>query len=171
MLKSDETLLNEQIKYSSIRVSDSEGNQLGIMSSRDAYSIALRRNLDLVLVAPNANPPVCKIIDWGKHLFELKKKKKAAKSKQTVIETKEIQLRPTTDKHDIETKLRHAQKFIEKGKHVRFNMRFRGRENTHVEIGMKVMNNIIERFGDSVTIEKQPVKNGNSLTMVFSPNK
>ncbi len=170
-MKTNETLRNKQIDIASVRVTDNEGIQLGIMSSKEAYNIALGRNLDLVLIAPDASPPVCKIIDWGKHLFEQKKKEKQSKSKQTVVETKEIQLRPNTDSHDIETKLKNARKFFEKGKRVRFNMRFRGRENTHAEIGMNMMNEIIETFGDKVIVEKKPIKTDNNLSMILAPNK
>lgn len=167
-MKITEILRNEKINIVSIRVTDVDGSPLGIMPSREAYNIALDKNLDLVMVAPNALPPVCKIMDWGKHLFELKKKEKISKAKQSAIVTKEIQLRPTTDVHDIETKLRNAKKFLEKGNYVRFNMRFRGRENTHAEIGMAIMNDIIEQLGDAITIEKKPIKTDNNLSMIIS---
>lgn len=162
-------LLNEQIKFESVRVIDSDGTQHGIMPSDSAYRLARTENKDLVLVSPEANPPVCKIIDWGKHLYELKKRAKVSKAKQTVVDIKEIQLRPTTDTHDIETKMNQVRKFLDKGKHVRFHMRFRGREATHAEIGMNMMNNILETLGDSVNIEKKPVLNGKNIIMIVSP--
>jgi len=168
-LNTQETLLNDQINFDSVRVIDDEGNQKGIMSSREARLAALAKGLDLVLVAPNASPPVCKIIDWGRFLFESKKKSKASKVKQSVVDTKEIQLRPTIDTHDLETKLNQVRKFIEKGKHVRFVMKFKGREATHSKIGMDVMNGVVEELSDLVTVEKAPVFNGNSIFMVLIP--
>lgn len=162
-------LLNRQINLSSVRVVDAKGTQHGIMSSDSAYNLAQTENLDLVLITPNASPPVCKIIDWGKHQFNMKKRAKESKAKQTVIDIKEIQLRPTTDTHDLQTKIKHAIKFISKGKHVRFQMRFRGRETSHSDIGMKIMKNILETLGDSIIIEKHPVLNGRNITMLVSP--
>ena len=169
MLNTTKLLLNEQIKFESVRVIDSNGTQHGIMPSEAAYRLALNENKDLVLVSPEANPPVCKIVDWGKHLYELKKRAKESKAKQTVIDTKEIQLRPTTDSHDIETKMNQVRKFLDKGKHVRFHMRFRGREASHAEIGMTMMNDILEKLGDSVNIDKKPVLNGKNIIMIVSP--
>lgn len=143
-MATQQTLLNEQINLISVRVIDEDGTQYGIMSSKEAQEIAIKRDLDLVLIAPTSKPPVCKVIDWGKHQFDQKKRAKEAKGKQSVIEVKEIQVRPTIDPHDLETKLRNARKFLDKGKHVRFSMRFRGRENSHSEIGMNLMKEVLK---------------------------
>lgn len=169
-MASQTTLLNEQINIASVRVIDEDGTQYGIMPSSEAQKIASRKNVDLVLVAPDSKPPVCKVIDWGKHQFSQKKKIKEAKEKQAVIEVKEIQLRPTIDPHDLETKLNKVRKFISKGKHVRFSMRFRGRENSHPEIGMKLMREVLTTLENDVIVEKQPVLNGNTIIMVVTPS-
>lgn len=164
-----DTLLNEQIRFDSVRVVDAEGNQKGIMSSREALTEAERAGLDLVLISKDAKPPVCRIIDWKKHLFDLKKKTKETKAKQNTVDTKEIQLRPNIDKHDLETKLNHTRRFIENGKHVKFVMRFRGRENSHTDIGMSLMKGVIDELGELVSVDKQPVLNGNTILMVLVP--
>lgn len=168
-MNTHKTLLNEQIDLHSVRVVDGDGEQHGIMTSKSAFDLAQTKGLDLVLISPEANPPVCKIINWGKYQFEMKKRAKESKAKQTVVATKEVQLRPNIDVHDLETKLNKAKKFLEKGKHVRFHMRFRGREASHAEIGMTMMNNILETLGDSVVIEKQPVLNGKNIIMLVAP--
>ena len=160
-------LVNDQIDVSHVRVV-AEGDQLGIMRTNDALREARRQSLDLVLVAPNANPPVAKIIDWGKHQYEASKRAKAAKAKQTKIEVKEIQLRPVTDNHDLDVKMKRARKFLSEGKKVRFHMKFRGREASHAEIGMEMMKDILESL-DDIQIEKHPVLNGMNIVMVVAP--
>jgi len=171
LLNAQQTLLNDQINLTSVRVVGEDGTQHGIMSSKEAQNIAIDKNLDLVLIAPNSNPPVCKVIDWGKHQFAQKKKSKESKGKQTVVEVKEIQIRPTIDPHDLETKLNHVRKFLSKGKHVRFSMRFRGRENSHSQIGMDLMKDVLKTLENDITVEKPPVLNGNTIIMVVSPTK
>ena len=168
-MNTQDTLLNDQITFDAVRVIDGEGNQKGIMSSKEARLEAQASGLDLVLVAPSATPPVCKIIDWGRYMFETKKKMKESKVKQNVIDIKEIQLRPSIDVHDLETKLNQVKKFIEKGKHVKFVMKFKGREATHSKIGMDVMNEIIETLGDLIIVEKAPVFTGNMILMIVIP--
>ncbi len=163
-------LVNDQIHFEQVRVIYSDGTQLGIMNTSDAISKARVQKLDLVLVAERANPPVCKIVDHGKEMYKAKKKANAAKKKQTVVETKEIQLRPVTDKHDLETKLKRAQGFIDKGKRVRFHMKFRGRERTHSHLGMEMMENILVTL-ENITVEKQPVLNGPNILMIVAPEK
>lgn len=162
-------LLNEQINLPSVRVIDEDGTQYGVMPSKEAQKIASNKNVDLVLIAPQSTPPVCKVIDWGRHLFAQKKKAKESKGKQTVVEVKEIQLRPTIDAHDLETKLNHVKKFLGKGKHVRFSMRFRGRENSHSEIGMALMKEVLKTLEKEVKVEKPPILNGNTIIMIVSP--
>lgn len=168
-MNNNTTLLNEQINLHLIRLVSDDGEQDGIMTSSAAYTIAQSKGLDLVLISPEAIPPVCKVLNWGKHLFDLKKRQKESKSKQTVVDTKEVQLRPTTDVHDLETKMNKAKKFLEKGKHVRFHMRFRGREASHAEIGMEMMNGILETLGDTVVIDKKPILKGKNIIMLVAP--
>jgi len=166
----EKILINDQIHVPEVRLIDSDGTQLGIIKGQDALSKARQQKLDLVMVAENADPPVCKIVDWGKFQYQAKKKAKADKAKQTVIETKEIQLRPVTDAHDLEIKLRRAQKFLDAGKKVNFHMKFRGREASHSEIGMQVMVNIPERL-IGCEVEKPPILRGLNIYMVISPVK
>ena len=163
-------LVNDRIQFEQVRVIDSDGTQLGIMNTQDALRRAKSQKLDLVLVAEQARPPVCKIVDRGKELYKAKKKANAAKKKQTVVETKEIQLRPVTDKHDLETKLKRAQGFIDKGKRVRFHMKFRGRERTHSHLGMDMMNDILGVL-ENITVEKEPALNGPTILMIVAPEK
>ena len=163
-------LVNDRIHFEQVRVIDSDGTQLGIMKTYDAIRQAKSQKLDLVLVAERANPPVCKIVDHGKEMYKAKKKANAAKKKQTVVETKEIQLRPVTDKHDLETKLKRAQGFIDKGKRVRFHMKFRGRERTHSHLGMEMMEDILVTL-ENITVEKQPVLSGPNILMIVDPYK
>ncbi len=163
-------LINDRIQFVQVRVIDSDGTQLGIMNTQDALRRAKSQKLDLVLVAEQAKPPVCRIFDHGKELYKAKKKANAAKKKQTVVETKEIQLRPVTDKHDLETKLKRAQGFIDKGKRVRFHMKFRGRERTHSHLGMDMMNDILGVL-ENITVEKEPALNGPNILMIVAPEK
>lgn len=162
------TLINDQIKAPNVRLIDKEGSQIGVVSLDNALSEARKDELDLVLVAPNANPPVCKILDWGKEQYRAKKAAKAAKANSTKVEIKEIQLRPVTDDHDLEIKLNRAKKFLKEGKKVRFFMRFRGREASHKEIGMEKMKDIMEGL-ENIDIEKAPSFAGNNIMMVLAP--
>lgn len=169
LLNKHQPLLNEQINITAVRVVGDDGTQHGIMSSKEAQNLATSKNVDLVLIVPDSNPPVCKIIDWGKHQFAQKKRAKESKNKQTTIDVKEIQLRPAIDPHDLETKLNRVRKFLAKGKHVRFSMRFRGRENSHTEIGMNLMKDVLKTLGDGVIVEKPPVLSGNTIIMIVTP--
>lgn len=164
-----ETLINEEIKAKEIRVIGAEGDTLGIMSADAALRIAYDKGLDLVMMAPQAVPPVCKIMDYGKFRFEKEKREKEAKKKQQVIEVKEIQLSCRIDDHDLETKAKQARKFLEAGNKVKVVMKFRGREMSHMAIGKE----IIERFGNSCadvgTIDKKPVLDGRYMSMMIAP--
>jgi translation initiation factor IF-3 len=164
-------MINEEIKAKEVRVVGVDGEAIGIMSSDDALKLAYDKGYDLVLMAPQAQPPVCRIMDYGKYRFERDKKEKEAKKKQQVIELKEIQLSCRIDTHDFETKARHAQKFLESGNKVRVVMRFKGREMSHMDIGKEVM----EKFRDAVsefgTVDKPPVLEGRFYSMVISPVK
>lgn len=133
--------------------------------------MATAKNLDLVCVAPQAKPPVCKIIDYGKYRFEAQKKAKEAKKNQKIQDTKEIRLSQVIDKHDIDTKLKNARKFIEKGDKLKVSMRFRGRQMAHTDLGMAVMKQFLEGIEDIVVVEKQPKLEGNNLFMYLAPKK
>ena len=169
-ISAKDMLVNEEIKLKEVRVIGEEGEAIGIMSSDDALKLAYDKGYDLVLMAAQAQPPVCRIMDYGKYRFERDKKEKEAKKKQT-IELKEIQLSCRIDTHDFETKVRHAQKFLESGNKVRVVMRFKGREMSHMAIGQEIM----QRFQDSCSevgnVDKAPVLDGRLLSMVIGPAK
>ena len=164
-------MINEEIKAKEVRVVGVEGEAIGIMSSDEALKLAYDKGYDLVLMAPQAQPPVCRIMDYGKFRFERDKKEKEAKKKQQVIELKEIQLSCRIDTHDFETKARHAQKFLESGNKVRVVMRFKGREMSHMAIGQEIMKKFEDACADFGSIDKAPVLDGRLLSMVVSPLK
>ena len=164
-------MINEEIKAKEVRVIDAEGEVVGVMSPEAALKIAYDQGYDLVLMAPQAQPPVCRIMDYGKYRFERDKKEKEAKKKQQVIELKEIQLSCRIDTHDFETKVRHAQKFLESGNKVRVVMRFKGREMSHVSIGQEIMKKFEEACSQCGSIDKTPVLDGRMMSMVVSPVK
>ena len=163
-------LVNEEIKLKEVRVIGVEGEAIGIMSSEAALELAEREGYDLVLMAAQANPPVCRIMDYGKYRFEREKKEKEAKKNRTV-ELKEIQLSCRIDTHDFETKARHAQKFLESGNKVRVVMRFRGREMSHMAIGQEIMERFRNSCSEVGTVDKAPVLDGRLLSMVIAPVK
>ena len=164
-------MINEEIKAKEVRVVGVDGEAIGIMSSDDALKLAYDKGYDLVLMAPQAQPPVCRIMDYGKYRFERDKKEKEAKKKQQVIELKEIQLSCRIDTHDFETKARHAQKFLERGTKVRVVMRFKGREMSHMAIGQEIMKKFEESCAPFGSVDKAPVLDGRLLSMVISPLK
>ena len=164
-------LINEEIKLKEVRVVDAEGNPIGIMSSDAALKIAYDQGYDLVLMAPQAQPPVCKIIDYGKFRFERDKKEKEAKKKQQTVELKEIQLSCRIDTHDFETKARHAQRFLKDGNKVRVVMRFKGREMSHISIGQEIMQKFRDTCAELGSVDKAPVLDGRILSMVIAPVK
>ena len=164
-------MINEEIKAKEVRVVGVDGEAIGIMSSDDALKLAYDKGYDLVLMAPQAQPPVCRIMDYGKYRFERDKKEKEAKKKQQVIELKEIQLSCRIDTHDFETKARHAQKFLESGNKVRVVMRFKGREMSHGAIGQEIMKKFEESCAPFGSVDKAPVLDGRLLSMVISPLK
>ncbi|MBE6668069.1 MAG: translation initiation factor IF-3 [Ruminococcaceae bacterium] len=170
-ISAKELLINEEIKAKEVRVIDAEGEVVGVMSPDAALKIAYDQGYDLVLMAPQAQPPVCRIMDYGKYRFERDKKEKEAKKKQQVIELKEIQLSCRIDTHDFETKARHAVKFLESGNKVRVVMRFKGREMSHVGIGQEIMQKFIEACSEVGSVDKAPVMDGRILSMVVSPVK
>ena len=146
-----------------------DGETLGIMSSSKALEMAYERGMDLVMMASQASPPVCKIMDYGKFRFERDKREKEAKKKQQTVELKEIQLSPRIENHDFETKAKHARKFLEAGNKVRVVMRFRGREMSHMAIGREIIDKFAEICSDVGTVEKKPSVDGRLMSMVVTP--
>jgi translation initiation factor IF-3 len=161
--------INEQIRDRSIRVVSDDGQQLGLMSAREAMEIAEQKGLDLVKVSPNANPPVCKIMDYGKFRFEQAKKQREAKKNQKVIELKEMRLSATIDKHDLEVKAKNVNKFLTDGDKVKVSIRFKGRQMAHTEQGMVVMNEFFAMVQENASIEKQAKIEGRNMFMILAP--
>lgn len=164
--------VNRQIKATQVRVVDAEGKQVGIMNLEDALKLAEEAGLDLVEVAPNANPPVCKILDYGKFKYAEQKKEAQARKNRSIIQVKEIRLRYNTDIGDLETKLKLAEKFLEEGNKVKFNMRFKGRELNFVELGQKKFDFIVERLSSIANVESRSQELvGRQLVLVMQPAK
>ncbi|MBD8005285.1 translation initiation factor IF-3 [Bacillus norwichensis] len=161
--------VNEGIRARELRLIDQNGEQAGVKSRNEALEIAVRANLDLVLVAPNAKPPVARIMDYGKYRFEQQKREKEARKNQKVINVKEVRLSPTIDEHDFNTKLRNGRKFLEKGDKVKASIRFRGRAITHKEIGQQVLTRFAEECKDLATVESKPRMDGRSMFLVLAP--
>ena len=162
-------LVNENIRFKEVLVIDENGEQIGILTRNEALNRAYDSNLDLLCVAPNGVPPVCKILDYGKHRFDQQKKLKEAKKNQHVTEIKPMRLSPVIDIGDFNTKLAQATKWLNDGKKVKVDMRFRGRLITRLEVGKKVMNNFIEQLSEISSIEKQPALEGNTMSVVLNP--
>ena len=160
--------INEQIREKEVQLIDDNGTKLGIMSSKEALSIAEEKNLDLVLVAPNGNPPVCKIMNYGKYKFEQSKKEKEAKKKQKVAELKELRITPNIDEHDFNFKCRNARKFIEDGAKVKITVRFRGRELNYVKLGEETLNRFAEELADIAVVEKKPLLEGKNMFVILN---
>ena len=152
-------------------VIDSDGSQLGVMSSHEALQVAYDQDLDLLCVATNAQPPVCKILDYGKYRFESQKKAKEAKKNQQVTEIKSIRLSPVIDKHDFDTKSKQVRKWLEASMRVKIDMRFRGRMMSRQEVGIKIMNDFIEELSDISSVDKEPKLEGNIMSCVLTPKK
>ena len=166
---SKENLINEEIRDKEVRVIDTDGTMLGVMPIEEAMNLAGEKKLDLVNISPNAKPPVCKILDYGKYRYELQKKEKEAKKKQKVTQVKEIRLSTFIEDHDIQVKAKTASKFLQDGDKVKVSLRFRGREKDYTARGMEVMNAFAEAVADVSVIEKKPLFEGRSLTMVLGP--
>jgi translation initiation factor IF-3 len=162
--------VNFEIKAPMVRVIDDEGKMLGVFQVPDAVRMAYDKGLDLIEIAAEANPPTCKMMDFGKYKYQLKKKAAESKKKQTVITVKEIQLRPNTDEHDIDFKTRHIQEFLKEGDKVRVIVTFRGREVTHAEIGRALLSDIVKTLGDSCVIEQAPLMEGKKMSMLLGPS-
>lgn len=154
-----------------IRVLDEEGNQLGIMSPKDALRIARERELDLVEIAPQAKPPVCKIVDYGKHRYEKQKREKQQRKSQHKQQLKEVRLHPRTDTHDLDFKKRHAREWLEGGHKVKFSVFFKGREMAHKDIGRELLDGIIEDLADVSKVDQATRMDGRNMHMTLSPDK
>jgi translation initiation factor IF-3 len=161
--------VNDRIRISPIRLIDQHGEQVGIIATDEARDIATDAGLDLVEVAPNSRPPVCRIMDYGKYKYEQARKAKEAKKKQHTITVKEIKLRPKIEEHDYGFKMRHARRFLDDGDKVKFTLRFRGREMTHPELGVRVLEKIKDELGETVVIESPIRQEGRTMTMLVSP--
>lgn len=161
--------VNEKIRAREVRLIDSNGDQLGVKTRQEALEIAQTRNLDLVLVAPNAKPPVCRIMDYGKYRYEQQKKEKEARKKQKIINIKEVRFTPGIGDHDFETKVKNAKKFLEKGDKLKASVRFRGRAITHKELGQEVLTRLAEELKDVATIESKPKMEGRNMFMMLAP--
>ncbi len=164
-------MINEEIRDKEVRVIDSDGTQLGIMSAAQAQEAANKRSMDLVKISPQANPPVCKIMDYGKYRFEMAKREKENRKNQKVVSIKEIQLSPSIDTHDFETKLRAAVKFLGGGDKVKVIVKFRGRQVQHAKLGEELLERFLEGVGDAGSVEKKPKLEGRNMSMVVSPSK
>ncbi len=162
-------MVNDGIRARELRLIDQNGEQLGVKTKAEALSIAEHANLDVVLVAPGAKPPVARIMDYGKYRFEQQKKDREARKKQKVINIKEVRLSPTIDVKDFNTKLRNARKFLEKGDKVKASIRFRGRAITHKEIGQKVLDRLAEEVADIAVVEQKAKMDGRSMFLVVAP--
>lgn len=167
----NEVLINEEIRAKEVRVIDTDGSQLGIMATKEALALAQEKNLDLINIAPQATPPVCKILDYGKYHFEQTKREKEAKKKQRVIEVKEVRLSPNIDDHDMETKAKMAAKFLSGGDKVKVGVRFRGREMTRTEIGKRVLEKFVEMTADVAVVEKEAKMEGRSMVLFLMPKR
>ncbi|MEC9488796.1 MAG: translation initiation factor IF-3 [Halanaerobium sp.] len=161
--------MNERIKAREIRLIDPKGNQVGIMPLKKGLSVARELGMDLVEVAPQARPPVCKIMDYGKFKYEQAKKAKEAKKNQNIVNVKEVQLGVKIEEHDFQVKLRMAQRFLKSKDKVKFKIRFRGREITHKELGYELMNRMKEELKDLGNVESQPKMEGRNMVMVIGP--
>jgi translation initiation factor IF-3 len=155
----------------SVRVIDMEGQQLGVISLTEALAEAAKAGLDLVEVSPTAAPPVCRIMDYGKFRYQQSKKVQISKKSQTVIQVKEIRLRPKTEEHDLEVKVKHVRKFLEQHNKVKISMMFRGREIAYTDIGRKIMEDIKNTLADGCVIDQQPKLEGRNMIMILSPKK
>ena len=168
---SKQYLINEEIREKEIRLVGSDGEQLGIISSKEALDIAETKQLDLVMIAPQAKPPVCKLMEYGKYLYELQKKEKEARKNQRVINIKEVRISPNIEEHDLNVKAKNAGKFLRDGDKVKVTVRFRGREADYSHFGEALLKKFAEMLQDVGVIEKKPLLEGRNMTMVISPKK
>ncbi len=160
--------INEMIRVREVRLIDDEGKQLGIIATQEALRMAKDKDLDLVEVSPNANPPVCKILDYGKYRFEQEKKLRDSKKNQKVLKLKEIRMQPKIGSGDLDTKAKHIQEFLDEGDKVKVTIRFRGRELAHTELGYDVLNEVLKRLTSAYNIDKPAAMDGRNMSMTIS---
>ncbi|GIM28685.1 translation initiation factor IF-3 [Clostridium polyendosporum] len=164
--------VNYEIREKEIRVIADDGSQLGVISTREALRMAEEKELDLVMISPNANPPVCRIMDFGKYIYEQSKKEKEAKKKQKVINVKEVRVSPTIEENDVRIKANNARKFLNDGDKVKVTVRFRGREAEHAHVvGNRILKNFVERLEDVCVVEKPAKLEGRNMTVILAPKK
>ncbi|MBN2909046.1 translation initiation factor IF-3 [Polycladomyces sp. WAk] len=168
---SREHQVNEAIRAREVRLIGPNGDQIGVVPLREALRMAQEANLDLVNVAPQAKPPVCRIMDYGKFRYEQSKREKEARKKQKTIQVKEVRLSPSIEEHDLQTKLRNVKKFLQSGDKVKLTIRFRGREITHQEIGLGILNRMAKEVEDLGQVERQPKLEGRQMIMILSPKQ
>ena len=161
--------VNEQIEAEKVRVVNADGEMVGVISKEEGIEIAFEAGLDLVEVSPNADPPVCKVLDYGKYKYEAQKKANEARKKQKVIDVKEIKMRPGIDEHDYQVKMRSVRRFLDEGDKVKMTIRFRGREMAHQELGMKVLDRVREDVDELAKVEQFPKSEGRLMPMVIAP--
>ena len=170
-IRKNELPMNDEIRDREVRLIDADGGMLGVMSSKDAQNMAITKNLDLVKIVPNAAPPVCKIMDYGKCMFEQDKKEKEAKKNQKIISIKEVRLSATIEEHDLDVKVKSARKFLQDGDKVKVSIRFRGREMKYTLAGKEVLEKFAAVVNDVGTAEKQPRLEGKNMMMILNPIK
>jgi translation initiation factor IF-3 len=168
-LSSKELRINDQIRVREVRLIDAEGQQLGVVATVEAMRLAAEAGMDLVEIAPQASPPVCKILDYGKYKFELEKKNRESKKKQKLIKMKEIRMQPKIEEHDLQFKSKHVRDFLEEGNKVKVTIRFRGRELAHTERGRIVLDKVLGLLEDTFVLEREPIMEGRFMSMVVGP--
>lgn len=171
VINKNELMINEQIRDKEVRLIDVDGTMLGIMSSKEAQALANAKSLDLVKIAPQASPPVCRIMDYGKYMFELSKKEKEARKNQKVISVKEIRLSASIEEHDFEFKVKNAIRFLKDGDKVKVSVKFRGREMNYTDLGQQVLEKFAEAVKEFGSVEKKPKLEGRSMIMIINPKQ
>lgn len=167
----DEVLINENIKAKQVRLIDANNENRGVVSIKEALAIADDSGLDLIEISPQANPPVCKVLDYGKYRYEQQKKKNEAKKNQKVVEIKELKLRPVIETHDYEVKIKQAKKFLEQGNKVKFTMRFKGRELSANDMGQQILTQIVDDLDSCSRVDSEMKLEGRQMTMILAPQK
>jgi translation initiation factor IF-3 len=163
--------VNEVIRVREVRLIGSDGSQLGIMATEDARRLAEEEGLDLVEVAPNAKPPVCRVMDYGKFKYKQSKRVHEAKKKQKLLQLKEMKMRPKTEEHDYQFKIKHVRRFLSEGNKAKITIMFRGRELSHMELGSRILDRLVVDLSDISIVEQQPKREGRNLTMVLAPKE
>ncbi len=171
VISKNELMINEDIRDKEIRLIDSDGTMLGIMVTKEAQKLAISKNLDLVKIAPQGVPPVCKIMDYGKYMFELAKKEKEARKNQKIINIKEVRVSPSIEDHDFEFKVKNAYRFLKDGDKVKVSVKFRGREMHYTSIGNEILDKFAEEVKDVGVVEKKPKLEGKSMIMILNPKQ